>query len=548
MSVEIQRNYPQVVKTPIAPVSADYDIGAATAPLREQEMFGHALTAFGQDFHQKADAIISATQENDFKLAANAEYNQATIEIQNESDPTKYREILDRHIENIRNTSYPKVTHPVAKRNVDAFMFENTVTRNVNGQPIAGDWIKNVEVFAAQKTAQNAVRSSAAYHRAALTNNSEEDAIMAHDFDIAAGVPKEVADAVLESEIKTIRTTIAKNNAFIVGKSQLNPDGTINMAKAADEIDKQFPDMLEEDKLKIKKDLRDLSNQDKLDDDKAFESAVNEWDGQVLKFLKEGKHFEGLQWLNTLEASPSKQKELLSYIQETKKLFQGALSGKENYDDHTLIDELRNDSYDVATGEMTRKDFVDKVNDAFYNKHSITEATRDSLLAKLDKPLSDAATTEIRIRAAKAKEIILAYFPGISVDMSTGKVHIPETLALTDPEKVQLADRLKWAGMYEEELTNWIIKHDGDLGPEFRRFADDRKVHYQNASYEKDIREGIIENELPPITDKGVYDIKTRKLVESSLPDIDEDTRAKVQAALRNGYTMEEIKKALGIK
>lgn len=161
------------------------------------------------------------------------------------------------------------------------------------------------------------------------------------------------------------------------------------------------------------------------------------------------------------------------------------LSGKENADDQILVDGLKQDSFKVYLGEKDRKKHIEEINDAFYTEHKLTPTTKDELLAKMDNPLSPAQASAVRSKVNETKQMIVASMGGgVSVNLATGEI-TGQFQITGEKGQQQLKDRLKWASMYDREITEWVLKNDGDVGKKFEEKASDLQARYTNANYEE---------------------------------------------------------------
>jgi hypothetical protein len=150
------------------------DIGALTAPLHAKAMLGEALTEVGLNLHKQADEAIADYQFNQFQLSVNTKWNQAQIDIANNPDPMKDKEILERFIADVEQNDRPKVTHPLAINNAALFWQQRTKTRSLEGKEVAGDWVRAVELQSAVKAGRNAAESFRMSEDLAIKNGNVE--------------------------------------------------------------------------------------------------------------------------------------------------------------------------------------------------------------------------------------------------------------------------------------------------------------------------------------------------------------------------------------
>ena len=243
----------------------------------------------------------------------------------------------------------------------------------------------------------------------------------------------------------------------------------------------------EDTQLEIIDDIHKHDQQEQIDNENDWIEFQGKEDVALQKLLDNGDFTGGLKYLESIDSGlrGKYSTEQIKWKKEKKALLEGGLSGKENYDNQIIIDDLKREAFKVYLGETKREDYTKKINNAFYVKHELTANTKDELLAKMDNPLSPAQASAVNSKVSKARQIILASSVA-GIALLSNQTPVEAFMAsLSKDDKGELADRLKWVQMYDRELTEWVLKNEGDVGKKFEEKAADLQVRYVNAHIEE---------------------------------------------------------------
>lgn len=173
----------------------------------------------------------------------------------------------------------------------------------------------------------------------------------------------------------------------------------------------------------------------------------------------------------------NQQKALVDYAE-------GKRADKDYVNNH-LFDNLSDEATKVYLGYTDREEFERKVDDAFY-AGEFPDTKRGELKAKMDNPLTPAQAKAIQKFKNDTKAILLKeYSSDLFID-EAGNLQLDLASLLKGGKDTEAAQRKIWfVQQYENDITNWVLTHDGNVGKQFRQYAEEAKMRWWNTSEEE---------------------------------------------------------------
>lgn len=537
----IPRYYRQVVSTgrrERAILARPGEMRELTEPYEATALLGEALSGIGLHFHKMLDIAIANTQLDKFQLNAETKYNQLQVGLATNPDPITYDESLKKTVEDIQNNDLAKITHPLAKQKADLWFAQRTKTRTIEGQEVAGDWVKDIRIAAGQKAAKNAVDSYNAVMKASVELVNLPMAYDATQRVLESGqVPPEVAKVNFLLAEQSINKVKAKQGIFndLIGLAIANKTWEFsairgNSPKVHKEWMEQYPGITEDDINEIVNDVKtSYSAQQAL----AKESLDKE------RILAEDRIFKAIDNPNIIFDSGIIDKEislLPARRDELKEKWRDRIKSRlvisAEETDNEVKSEIDKKIYQMRTGAITKEDALKTLNEG---KDKITKQDFEDREIKINAKYEDIQTDAMQMTYNRAEKQL------VTMDKSAWEQF---ALVAKGKELENAASRRQteywYLSKYDDEMNSWLKKNPDATRDEIYIEGRKKLAHYRRRTSEQVSDLMKIHEAAAIVAGEPIIEIKRRiKVVapDGKLYTIPEKQK---EEAIKQGYTIVE--------
>lgn len=463
------------------------DVAAAgrQQALQSVEQAGRALTEEGMVFaaiQKKKQQAVDLKSE----MAIKADYNAALAGhamFQAENPPELWeKDISDRLHKSFADSNKYEMTENNREMVIGGIYGSGTGDKRVYGQ-VDTD-IAKVHIDTVKRITDDNIKTADAVYYSAMTLNNPntpdgaEKIANSRQTWYKSRVNQNEKISVIEEQ-KLIRNA---NIQRLKNEAVVNPDAVITKMDSviSDDSSVSKETFSNEDAQDIKNYAGSVKRQNQINEDKQLDLALSETLPQLTTMLQQDDYVGIQNTINkfkpSINISPVNQEKYATFIKRWKDIAQGGLENTDmtkNVNNYRVIDKFDNDAFKVSRGEMTRDEFLTNVETEFYVNKAFTPSERDKIIKKLDEPLSPIQQEVLNRYYTEASELITGERPGI-----LGGLALTANLE-TDKTKVK---QYELTQKYKEQVRDWIIKHDGDVGPNLDKYATDLKIRYNNMS------------------------------------------------------------------